>query len=160
MAKIHRKSRKKKKPSEPQKPVTVHRTGRSDRGPCRSLLFLYRTVLHPKQTVKLNGSRFFRSDRTVRSGFQNLVLVSMVTTNSLKWLRHCWRIKSYSSWNRLGTFEEWRSQCCFSRSCWISRAKLNREWNHHLMGLWISIMCGYGYVCIIMFLFIMHVVLF
>ena len=31
--------------------------------------------------------------------------------------------------------------------------KLTREWNHHLMGLWISIMCGYGYVCIIMFLY-------
>ena len=45
---IHRKSRNKKKPSEPQKPVTVHRTGQLDRGPCGSLLFLYGTVLHPK----------------------------------------------------------------------------------------------------------------
>ena len=62
----------KKKPFEPQKPVTVHKTGGSDRGPCGSLLFWHGTVLHPKQTEKLNGSRFFRSDRTVRSGFQNI----------------------------------------------------------------------------------------
>ena len=64
----------KNKPSEPQKPVTVHRTGWSDRSLCRSLLFLHGTVLHPKQIVKLYGSRFFRSDLMVRSGFQNLAL--------------------------------------------------------------------------------------
>ena len=34
--------------------------------------FLHGTVLHPKQTVKLKGSRIFRSDNTVRFGFQNL----------------------------------------------------------------------------------------
>ena len=34
--------------------------------------FLHGTVLHPKQTVKLKGSRIFRSDSTVRFGFQNL----------------------------------------------------------------------------------------
>ena len=33
--------------------------------------FLHGTSLHPKQIVKLNGSRFFRSDCMVRSGFQN-----------------------------------------------------------------------------------------
>ena len=33
---------------------------------------LHGTVLHPKQTVKLKGSRIFRSDSTVRFGFQNL----------------------------------------------------------------------------------------
>ena len=38
-------------------------------GPC---FFLHETILYPKQIVKLNGSRFFRSDRTIRSGFQNL----------------------------------------------------------------------------------------
>ena len=62
----------KKKPFEPQKLVTVHKTGRSDRGPCGSLLFWYGIVLLPKQTVKQNGSRFFRLDHTVRFGFQNL----------------------------------------------------------------------------------------
>ena len=62
----------KKKPFEPQKLVTVHKTGRSDRGPCGSLLFWHGIVLLPKQTVKQNGSRFFRLDHTVRFGFQNL----------------------------------------------------------------------------------------
>ena len=55
-----------------QKSVMVHRTGWLDRGLCKSLLFLHGTVLHPKQIVKLNGSRFSRSERTVRFGFQNL----------------------------------------------------------------------------------------
>ena len=62
----------KKKPFEPQKLVTVHKTGRSDRGPCGSLLFWHGTVLLPKQTVKQNGSRFFRLDHMARFGFQNL----------------------------------------------------------------------------------------
>ena len=35
-----------KDPSEPPKPITVHRTGRSDRGSYGLLLFLHRTVLH------------------------------------------------------------------------------------------------------------------
>ena len=34
--------------------------------------FLHGTTLHPKQTVKLNSSRFFRLDHMFRSGFQNL----------------------------------------------------------------------------------------
>ena len=55
-----------------QKSVMVHRTGWLDRGLCESLLFLHGTVLHPKQTVKLNGSRLSQSDHTVRFGFQNL----------------------------------------------------------------------------------------
>ena len=67
----------KKKPFEPQKLVTVHKTGRSDRGPCGSLLFWHGTVLHPKQTIKLNSSRFFWSYRRVQSGFQNLASSSL-----------------------------------------------------------------------------------
>ena len=59
-------------PSEPSEPVTVHRTGRSDRGPDGSMLFSHGTVPYLKPTVNLNGSRVFRSDRTVRSGFNNL----------------------------------------------------------------------------------------
>ena len=74
---IHRKSWNKKKPFEPQKPVMVHKTGRSDRGPCGSLLFWHGTVLHPKQTIKLNSSRFFWSYRRVQSGFQNLASSSL-----------------------------------------------------------------------------------
>ena len=34
--------------------------------------FFPRAVLEAKRTRKMNGSGFFRSDRTVRSGFQNL----------------------------------------------------------------------------------------
>ena len=58
---------------EPCEPVTVHRIGWSDRGPDRSMLFSHGTIPYLKQTVNLNGSRVFRSDRTVRSGFNNLV---------------------------------------------------------------------------------------
>ena len=61
-----------REPSEPCEPVTVHRPGRSDRGPNGSMLFSHGTVPYLKWTVNLNGSRVFRSDRTVRSGFNNL----------------------------------------------------------------------------------------
>ena len=41
------------------------------------------------------------------------------------------------------------------------RAKVTREWSHHLMGLWISFCVGMAmYALLIMFLFIIHVVLF
>ena len=60
------------KESEPSEPVTVHRTGWSDRGPDGSMLFSHGTVPYLKPTVNLNGSRVFRSDRMVRSGFNNL----------------------------------------------------------------------------------------
>ena len=53
--------------------ITVLRTVRSDRGSHGFLLFSHGAVLEAKRTVNMNGSRFFRSDRTVRSGFQNLV---------------------------------------------------------------------------------------
>ena len=74
---LKKKKKKKKKaeirePSEPCEPVTVHRPGRSDRGPDGSMLFSHGTVPYLKWTVNLNGSRVFRSDRTVRSGFNNL----------------------------------------------------------------------------------------
>ena len=52
-------------------PITVLRTVRSARGLHGFLLFCHRTVFDAKRTVKVNGSRFFRSDRTVRSGFKN-----------------------------------------------------------------------------------------
>ena len=64
---------KKKKLSEPQKPVTVLRTVRSDHGLHGSLLFSHRTVLEAKNSAKLRGSQFFRLDRTVRSGFKTLI---------------------------------------------------------------------------------------
>ena len=53
--------------------IMVLRTERSDRGSHGFLLFSHRTVLDAKRTVKMNGLRVFRSDRPVRSGFQNLV---------------------------------------------------------------------------------------
>ena len=59
-------------PFKPCEPATVDRTGRSDRGPDGSMLFSHGTVPYLKRTVKLNGSRVFRSDRTVQSGFNNL----------------------------------------------------------------------------------------
>ena len=52
--------------------ITVLRTVRSDRGSHRSLLFSYKAVFDAKRTAKMSGSRFFQSDYTVRSGFQNL----------------------------------------------------------------------------------------
>ena len=53
--------------------ITVLRTMRSDRGSHGSLLFSHRVVLEAKRTTKMSGLRFSRSDRTVRSRFQNLV---------------------------------------------------------------------------------------
>ena len=54
--------------------ITVLRTVRFDCGSHRSLLFSHRAVLEAKRTAKMNGSRFFQSDHTVWSGFQNLVI--------------------------------------------------------------------------------------
>ena len=53
--------------------ITVLRTVRLNRGLNGYLFFWYRTVFEHKRTVIVRGSRFFRSDRTVRSGFQNHV---------------------------------------------------------------------------------------
>ena len=52
--------------------IMVLRTMRSDCGSHGFLLFSHRVVLDAKRTVKMNGLRVFRSDRTVRFGFQNL----------------------------------------------------------------------------------------
>ena len=52
--------------------IMILRTVRSDRGSHGSLLFSHRAVFDAKRIAKMNDSRFFRSDRTVRSGFQNL----------------------------------------------------------------------------------------
>ena len=52
--------------------ITVLRTVRSDRGSHGFLFFSHRAVLDAKRTVKMNGLRVFRSDRTVQSRFQNL----------------------------------------------------------------------------------------
>ena len=59
-----------RQPPEPREPVTVHRTEQSDCGSDGSMLFSHGTVQHLKQTVEVNGSRVFRSDRTVWSGFK------------------------------------------------------------------------------------------
>ena len=53
--------------------IMVLKTGRSDRGSHGFLLFSHRAVLDAKRTVKMKGLRVFRSDHTVRFGFQNLV---------------------------------------------------------------------------------------
>ena len=63
---------KQKKLFEPQKPVTVLRTVRSDHGSHGSLLFPHWAILEAKKTAKQRGSRFFQLDRTDRFGFQNL----------------------------------------------------------------------------------------
>ena len=55
----------KKELSEPQKPVTVLRTVRSDHGSHGSLFFSHKTVFEIKKTTKLRGSRFSRLDWTV-----------------------------------------------------------------------------------------------
>ena len=60
---------------QPFELVTVYRTGRSDRGSDRSILFSHGTVLHLKWTLKVNGSRVSQSDCTVRFKFNNLVYV-------------------------------------------------------------------------------------
>ena len=62
--------------------VTVHRTGWSDRGPDGSMLFSHGTVPYLKRTVNLNGSGVSRSDRTVRSGFNNLDNTNEVTSSA------------------------------------------------------------------------------
>ena len=53
-----------------------------------SLLFSHWAVLEAKKTTKLRGSRFFRSDCTVRSGFQNLTyemtIISRMCSNKYK----------------------------------------------------------------------------
>ena len=54
--------------------ITVLKTVRSDRGSHGSLLLSSRIVLDAKRTAKMSGSRFFRSDRMVRSGFHNHAL--------------------------------------------------------------------------------------
>ena len=59
--------------------ITVLKTGRSDHGSHGFLLFSHRAVLDAKRTVKMNGLKVFRSDRTVRSGFQNLVPNNNIT---------------------------------------------------------------------------------
>ena len=71
-------------PSEPCEPVTVHRPGRSDRGPDGSMLFSHGTVPYLKWTVNLNGSRVFRSDLMVRSRFNNLDLTIIPKSTSKK----------------------------------------------------------------------------
>ena len=49
---------------EPWGPTVIH----------TSSCFFHRTVLEAQRIAKINSSRFFWSDRTVRSGFQNLGL--------------------------------------------------------------------------------------
>ena len=63
-----------RQPFESCELVTIHRTGRSDRGLDRSMLFLHGMVPYLKWTMKLNGSGVSRSDCTVWSGFNNLGL--------------------------------------------------------------------------------------
>ena len=59
--------------------ITVLRTVWLNRGLNRYLFFWHRTVLEHKRTVIVRGSRFFRSDRTVRSGFQNHATYPMIS---------------------------------------------------------------------------------
>ena len=57
--------------------ITVLRTGRSNRGSHGFLLFSHRAILDAKRTIKMNGLKVLRSDRIVRSGFQNLGFINM-----------------------------------------------------------------------------------
>ena len=52
--------------------IMILRTVRSDSGSHGFLLFSHRAILEAKRTAKVSDSSFSRSDRTVRSGFQNL----------------------------------------------------------------------------------------
>ena len=52
--------------------IMILRTVRSDCGSHGFLLFSHRAILEAKRTAKVSDSSFSRSDRTVRSGFQNL----------------------------------------------------------------------------------------
>ena len=63
--------------------ITILRTVRSDRGSYGSLFFSHRTVLEAKRTAKMSGSRFFRLDHTVWSGFQNLALMCLIYFSSI-----------------------------------------------------------------------------
>ena len=53
--------------------ITVLRTMGFDCGSHKSLFFPHRAVFETKRIAKMNRLRFFRSDRMIRSGFQNLV---------------------------------------------------------------------------------------
>ena len=63
---------KKMEPCEPLKPATVLRTVRFDYGSSGFMYFSHRAVFKGKRTAKNERFEVFRSDRTVRSGFQNL----------------------------------------------------------------------------------------
>ena len=52
--------------------ITVLKIVQLNRDSNGSLLFGHKPILKHKRTVIVRGSRFSRSDRTVRSGFQNL----------------------------------------------------------------------------------------
>ena len=78
-----------------------NRENRSDHGSqnrvvwprfARVPVFSHRTVLKAKRTAKINGSRFFRSDRTVRSGFQNLD-IDVHVKNKIFIRRDAWRME-------------------------------------------------------------------
>ena len=70
--------------------ITVLKTVRSDRGSHGSLHLSSRTVLDAKRTAKMSGSRFFRSDRTVRSGFHNHACESWVNIRNIFPLIFVW----------------------------------------------------------------------
>ena len=72
--------------------IRTSKTGHGSRNWAVGQLFLHGTILHPKQTVKFNGSRFSRSDHTVRSGFQNL---------ANKCSRHNWQLWTDGVINRV-----------------------------------------------------------
>ena len=59
-------------PCKPLKPATVLRTVRFDYGSSGFMYFSHRAVFKGKRTAKNEQFEVFRSDRTVRSGFQNL----------------------------------------------------------------------------------------
>jgi len=69
--------------------ITVLRTVRFDRGLQGSLLFSHRVVFEVKRTAKMNGSRFSRSDRTVRSGFQNRAPIHSARSSLFLFRRFC-----------------------------------------------------------------------
>ena len=69
---------KKMEPCEPLKPAMVLKTVRFDRGSSGFMHFSHREVLSSKRTGMTRGSWLIRSDRTVRSQFENHALRKFV----------------------------------------------------------------------------------
>ena len=75
-----------REPCEPWKPATVLRTVWSNHRSSGFMLFSHREVLRAKRTAKYCDSRLIRSDRMVRSRFENYDYVYNIFTTNHRWL--------------------------------------------------------------------------